>query len=174
MSQNVMTSGLEAETVNVLVLGVGNVLLSDEGAGVRAVEELQKRYVFAAPVEVVDGGTCGMELLGCLDDRSHLFIIDAIRSGREPGAVTRIALDDPPAFFRRKISPHQIGLSELLAVAALTDALPPHIVLFGIEPQFLETGLAVSPPVADQMEHLVEMVVSEVRALGIRVDPAAF
>lgn len=169
-----MNSGLEAESVNVLVLGVGNVLLSDEGAGVRAVEELQKRYVFPAQAEVVDGGTCGMELLAFLDDRSHLFIIDAIRSGREPGAVTRIALDDPPAFFRRKISPHQLGLSELLAVAALTDALPPHIVLFGIEPQSLETGLAVSAAVAGNMELLVEMVVSEVRALGISAERAAF
>jgi hydrogenase maturation protease len=156
----------------ILVLGVGNVLLSDEGAGVRAVEQLQRRYVFPPQVEFVDGGTMGLDLLGYLDDASHLFIIDAILSGKPPGSVIIEKLLDPPAYFRQKISPHQIGLSELLAVAAMQDCLPPSITLFGIVPLDLSTGIEMSPEANAAVEQVVLAVVKELALMGVEAGAA--
>jgi len=157
----------------ILVLGVGNVLLSDEGAGVRAVEQLKLQYVFPANVELIDGGTMGLDLLGYLDDTSHLLIIDAIVSTKSPGSVVVERLLDPPAYFRQKISPHQIGLSELLAVAAMQDCLPPSIILFGIVPLDMSTGVGMSPEVNAAVAQVVSSVVKELGLLGIEVRPAS-
>jgi hydrogenase maturation protease len=153
--------------LNVLVLGIGNILLSDEGAGVKAVEELQHRYDCSDAVEIVDGGTSGYELLPYFEDRSHVLIIDAVKTGSQPGAIVRI--EDPPAFFQKKISPHQIGLSDVLGLAAITDNLPRNITLFGIEPKQLSTGLDLSTVVARNLSQLVDMVVAELKAIGIKV-----
>ncbi len=147
-------------------------LLSDEGAGNKAVHELQQRFHFPPEVEVVDGGTMGLDLLPYLDDRTHLFIIDAVKSGNAPGTTVRIELEDPPAYFRTKISPHQLGLSEVLAVATLTNNLPPKIVLFGIEPKDLSTGLEMSPEVSENIGRLANMVIDELTGLGLKVEDA--
>ena len=156
-------------SLNILVLGVGNVLLADEGAGVRAVERLQQQYVFPSQVELIDGGTMGLDLLGYLDDKTHLFIVDAILSAQPPGSVIIEKLLDPPAYFRQKISPHQIGISELLAVAAMQGCLPPAITLFGIVPLDLATGLDLSPEVNDAVAQVVLAVVKELALLGVEV-----
>ena len=153
--------------MNVLVLGIGNILLSDEGAGVRAVEELRNRYDCPDTVEIVDGGTVGFELLPYFEDRSHILILDAVNTGNKPGTIVRI--DDPPAFLQRKISPHQIGLADVLGLALITDSMPQNITLFGIEPKELSTGLDLSTEVARNLSQLVDMVVAELKAIGIKV-----
>ena len=153
--------------LSVLVLGIGNILLSDEGAGVKAVEELQNRYDCSDAVEIVDGGTSGIELLSYFDDRSHILIIDAVKTGNKPGAIVRI--EDPPAFFQKKISPHQIGLADVLGLAAITDNLPRNVTLFGIEPKQLTTGLDLSHEVASNLGRLVDMVAEELKSIGIKV-----
>ena len=153
--------------LNVLVLGVGNILLSDEGAGVRAVEELQSRYNCPDTVEIVDGGTVGFELLPYFENRSHILIFDAVKTGNKPGTIVRI--DDPPAFFQKKVSPHQIGLADVMGMAVITDTMPQNIALFGIEPKELSTGLELSPEVARNLSQLVDMVVAELKAIGIKV-----
>ena len=153
--------------LSVLVLGIGNLLLSDEGVGVKAVEELENRYDCSDAVEIVDGGTSGSELLSYFDDRSHILIIDAVKTGNQPGTIVRV--DDPPAFFQKKISPHQIGLADVLGLAAITDNLPRNITLFGIEPKQLSTGIDLSPEVARNLSRLVDMVVEELKSIGVKV-----
>lgn len=155
--------------LNVLVLGLGNILLSDEGAGVKAVEELQRRYNCSDAVEIIDGGTMGLELLPYLEKRSHALIIDAVKTGKDPGAIVRI--EDPPAFFSSKTSPHQIGLADVMGIAAITGNLPRNITLFGIEPKQLSTGLNLSTEVARNLSRLVDMVVAELKAIGVDVQP---
>jgi hydrogenase maturation protease len=154
--------------LSVLVLGIGNILLSDEGVGVKAVEELQSRYDCSDAVEIVDGGTVGFELLPYFENRSHILIIDAVKTGNKPGTIVRI--DDPPAFFQKKVSPHQIGLADVMGIAVITDNMPQHIALFGIEPKELSTGLELSPEVAGNVSQLVDMVVDELKAIGIKVE----
>jgi hydrogenase maturation protease len=154
--------------LNVLVLGIGNILLSDEGAGVKAAEELQNRYDCSDAVEIVDGGTVGFELLPYFENRSHILIIDAVKTGNKPGTIVRI--DDPPAFFQKKVSPHQIGLADVMGMAVITDNMPQNIALFGIEPKELSTGLELSPEVAGNLSQLVDMVADELKAIGIKVE----
>ncbi len=153
----------------ILILGVGNILLGDEGAGVRAVELLQERYLFPDQVELVDGGTAGLELLSYLDGKEEMIIIDAIIGDEPPGTVKKMVLDDPPAFFQNRISPHQLGLSEMLSCAAMTDSLPDHISLYGIIPVTLETGLELSEAVARAVEDISLQVIADLRELGVDV-----
>lgn len=167
------SEGSEREGLNILVLGVGNVLLSDEGVGPKVIEELIKSYQADDCVEFVDGGTMGFDLLPYLDDRSHLVVIDAVNTGKAPGHTERIVLDDPASFFRTMVSPHQLGLGEVLGVAAMTDNLPPSIVAIGIEPASLETSIELSPEVAKKMPELVKMVVDELGSLGIDMNPVS-
>ena len=153
--------------LNVLVLGLGNILLSDEGAGVKAVEELERRYDCSSAVQIVDGGTIGLELLPYFEERSHILIIDAVNTGQKPGTIVRI--DDPPAYFRSRTSPHQIGLADVLGIAAITDNLPRNITLFGIEPKQLSTGLSLSDEVSQNLSRLVDIVAAELEAIGVEV-----
>ena len=156
--------------MSALVLGVGNVLLRDEGVGVRAVEELLRRYTFGEGVEILDGGTAGIELLRYLDGKDELIVIDAIAAGKQPGTVMRVEGADVPATFETRITPHQLGLSDLLATARLTDVMPRHLVLFGVEPASLETGLEFSPEVEGALGKLCLHVVEELRRLGYAVE----
>ncbi len=154
---------------NILVLGVGNILLGDEGVGVRVVELLEERYKFSDHVEFVDGGTAGLELLSCLDDKDHLIIIDAIIDEGTSGTFKKMVLEDPPAFFQNRISPHQLGLSEMLSCAAMTDNLPGNISLYGVIPVTLETGLELSPEVATVVEQISQQVIDDLQSLGVEI-----
>jgi len=154
-------------TLNILVLGLGNMLLSDEGVGIKALEELQRRYDYSGNVEIVDGGTIGLELLPYFEGRSHILIIDAVKTGKKPGTIVKI--EDPPAYFRTRTSPHQIGLADVMGVAAITDILPRDITLFGIEPKQISTGLDLSTEVAQNVSRLVEIVAAELEAIGVEV-----
>lgn len=153
--------------MNVLVLGVGNILLHDEGLGVRAIEELERAYAFAPGVELLDGGTCGLELLDNLKDRDLLIIIDAMKNGGPPGSVYRLADREVPAHFNTRITPHQLGISDLLATLGLMDSLPSWLVLFGVEPGDLSTGLGLSAPVEQGLARVVAAVVAELSECGL-------
>ncbi len=158
--------------MNVLVLGIGNVLMMDDSIGVRAVEELEKKYCFPEGVELLDGGTSGIELLSYIGGRDHLIIIDALKSGLPPGSVMRVEGEDVPARFMTRISPHQLGLSDVLAVATISDRLPGNLVLFGVEPKTVRLGLGLSKEVRASLDKLVATVIQELGRLGCAVEPA--
>ena len=157
--------------MDILVLGIGNVLLTDEGIGVRALNELERRYTFPENVELLDGGTAGIELLRHIRNRDYLIIIDAMKFNQEPGTVTRVEGNDVPAAFRTRISPHQLGLSDLLAAAMLTDELPPNLVLFGVEPENLDIGLDLTDTVEASVEKLTGAIIDELRSIGCSIVP---
>ena len=152
--------------MRIVVLGVGNILLSDEGIGVRTVEKLMRDYVLPPEVEVIDGGTSAMEMLEDLGHADHLIIVDAVRSGKPPASIVRIAGADVPVFFRTKLSPHQVGLSDVLATLVLMGEQPGSTTVIGIEPQSLELGMALTPAVAEQLPQVVQMVKGELNGLG--------
>jgi hydrogenase maturation protease len=142
----------------------------DEGIGVRVVEELLKRFRFSEDVEVLDGGTSGIELLSYFTGKDHLIIVDAVKSGHAPGTVVRMEGEDVPATFMVRISPHQLGISDVLAAARLTGELPQQMVLFGMEPKHLETGLDLSEDVRKSLPKLVNVVIEQIRDFGYPVE----
>lgn len=152
--------------MRIIVLGVGNILLSDEGVGVRAVEKLQRDFILPVGVEVIDGGTTGMEMLEDLAGADHILIVDAVRSGNAPASIVRLAGEQVPVFFRTKLSPHQIGLSDVLATLVLTGEQPGGVTVIGVEPVSLETAMALSPQVEAVLPEVVSLVVDELRQLG--------
>jgi hydrogenase maturation protease len=149
-----------------VVLGIGNVLMQDEGVGVHAVKALVHHYDLAENVEVVDGGTTGMELLPLLEGVDHLIVVDAIRVGQPPASVVRLEGAQVPAFFKTKLSPHQIGLSDVLAALAFKGSAPGHVVLIGVEPLQLSLGLELSPEVQARLGEVVNLVVAELATNG--------
>ncbi|MEW6428173.1 MAG: HyaD/HybD family hydrogenase maturation endopeptidase [Thermodesulfobacteriota bacterium] len=157
---------------NIVVLGIGNILLSDEGAGVRVVENLQRRYRLPGNVAAIDGGTMGLDLLPYLEGCDVLFIVDAARIDLQPGGIALRRLDDPLLFFRTRISPHQLGLSDVLAAAALTGDLPPEIHLLGIEPLSLATSLDLSEPVMSAIPAATDLLAHELARRGASCTPA--
>lgn len=155
--------------MKVLVLGIGNLLLQDEGAGVRAVEAFERKYCAPACVEILDGGTSGIELLQYIRGKDHLILLDVVKSGNAPGIIIRLEGKDVPALFQKKISPHQLGISDLLATAQLIGKMPKRVVLFGIEPKSIGTGLEMSGEVGRNIGRLADMVADELVSLGLSV-----
>ncbi|MFZ4479639.1 MAG: HyaD/HybD family hydrogenase maturation endopeptidase [Rhodoferax sp.] len=152
-----------------VVLGIGNTILTDEAAGVRAVELLEQLYKLPEEVLVIDGGTSGMEMIEDLSNLDFLIVIDVVKTGAAPGTVVKIAGDEIPVFFRRKLSPHQIALPDVLASLELLDTMPKEIVVLGVEPVSLELGMEMTDTVATKVPELVDRAVAELRARGYSV-----
>ncbi|MGD2041184.1 MAG: HyaD/HybD family hydrogenase maturation endopeptidase [Anaerolineae bacterium] len=145
-----------------LVLGLGNILLGDEGVGVRVAEYLLERYDFPEEVRVMDGGTLGLDLLPYVEDASRLLVVDAVQARQPPGTLVRLTRDEIPLFLdAAMVSPHQEGLHDLLAVAALKGYLPDEVIFWGVQIEDLGVGLELSRPVAAQVETLAHKVLEE-------------
>ena len=146
-----------------LILGVGNLLMGDEGVGIAAVRRLEQNG-FASRSELVDGGTAGFHLLGLFRDRQHLILIDAAADGQPPGTVSliqpRYASDFPPS-----LTAHDIGLKDLLETAALLGDLPPvdliTISIGGLGSLTMDLSPAVAAALP-QVEALVEEALNKV------------
>lgn len=154
-----------------LILGVGNLLCTDEGVGIHVIERLQAEYLIPDGVQVVDGGTLGLDLLYYLEGVRNLLLIDAVEMDGAPGATLRLADAAVPAFLSAKMSPHQMGVPDMLIAAKLRDLYPDRIVLWGVQPASLDIGLELSPPVAAQMDFLIAQVCNELAAWGITLTP---
>ena len=155
--------------MGLVVLGIGNILLSDEGVGVRVVEQLEADYALPSAVNVIDGGTCGMEMLEQLENLDALIVVDCVRHGQPPGTPVLLKGDDVPVFFKTKLSPHQVGLSDVLASLEFTGKAPRHTAIIGIQPASMELGMELTPTVAEKVPALVAMAVAELRGLGLDV-----
>ena len=161
-------SGNEAK---VLVLGIGNLLIGDEGVGCKTASELTRRYTFPPTVECVDGGTAGFELLTMIDDKEHLILIDALKNDQPPGTVVLVEDEHVPKAFLARTTPHQLGICDVLAAAQLCDTMPKRLTLYGIEPKQLEVGIGLSPEVEAGMEKTIGAVVTQLRHFGYEVKP---
>lgn len=159
--------------MSTLILGLGNLLMGDDALGCRAVAELEKRYRFAPSVCVLDGGTLGLDLLPWLEGRSRLLLIDALQMDAEPGALFRLQGEEVPRAFAHKLSVHQMGLQDLLAIAELRGHLPPQLVVWGVQAEAIEMGMELSAAVAEAFEPLLSKVVLELKGWGIGVQQAA-
>lgn len=150
-----------------VILGIGNTILSDEGVGVRAAEAIEAAYDLPEGVEVIDGGTAGMELLGPLTNTDLLVVLDAVKSGKPPGTVIKLAGDQVPVFFRSKLSPHQVSICDVLAGLEFSGEAPGDLVLIGVEPDNLDLGLELTPAIAAKVPEIVALAVAELAQRGV-------
>jgi len=156
----------EQRNIKTLILGVGNLLLSDEGVGVRVIERLQAEYDLPEHVQVLDGGTLGLDLLYYLEGVENLLIIDAVEMEAEPGELLRMEGEEVPSFLSMKMSPHQIGIPDMLFAAKLRDLYPPNVVLWGIQPAELDVGMELSPLIDAKIDVLIGKTLAELDAWG--------
>lgn len=118
----------------ILVLGVGNILLHDEGVGVRVVEKLQSEYEFSPNVELMDGGTLGLRLMEPISEVDVLIVVDAVKNGEPPGTLYRLPADVLAKRVAFKNSLHQLNLVETLALADILGKSPSSATIIGVEP----------------------------------------
>lgn len=150
-----------------LIFGAGNWLLTDEGFGVHFIQYLERHYRFQDDVELYDGGTLGIMVTHLLEDADRVYLIDVVDAKGEPGDVFRYEKEE---FMHGKLpikmSPHQIGIQEVLNLSELRGRTPEKITLFGIIPASYDSGVELSPILAEKLPGLAELVVKELREAG--------
>lgn len=154
-----------------VVLGVGNTIRADEGVGVRAVEALERDYALPPGVLAIDGGTSSMEMLEELSHLDLLVVIDAVNDGKPPGTLVPLTGDAVPVFFRRNLSPHGIGLSDVLAALEFMGAEPKETIVLGVQPLSLELGMELTPILAARVPELVAQAVEILTQRGLAPQP---
>ena len=157
----------ELYTTEVMVLGIGCILYSDEGFGVRVVEKMEQLYVFSDNVLLVDGGVLGINLLGVISKPDHLIVVDAIRNQGNPGDLYRLEGNAIPERIRAKNSLHQVDFLEALTLCQALDKVPKTVII-GVEPVDIDTqSLELTPPIQAQVDPVIQMVLAELERLGV-------
>ncbi len=144
----------------IIILGLGNLIRSDDGVGIHAVHRLLKDHRIPEDVEVLDGGTLGLQLLPAIEEATHILAIDAIRAGATPGTVLRFDISDI-APLPGTPSVHQIGFADLLAALRLLEKFPEQMILLGVQPEETGWGDQLSATVAAALPALIEAAVSQ-------------
>jgi hydrogenase maturation protease len=158
------------DDAEVVVLGLGNVLCGDDGAGVRAVELLAEHYAVPAGVRLLDGGTLGLGLLGWACAAKTLLLVDAVRCDETPGTLVEISGDEVAPAVRDRLSVHQVGVTDLLDALRLLGRYPPSLRLLGVVPKTLDLGVGLSPEVERSIPALAASVLRHLEALGHRME----
>lgn len=147
----------------ILVLGVGNSIQTDDGIGVHVIEQLSQ-LSWPDSVELIDGGTAGLDLLATIEGRRKVIVIDAVDGGMDPGTMFRFTPDDIGNTTVRLDSLHQFGLLETLQMSQLMDRAPESCVIFGVQPKTVDWGLSLTDTVAAVVPRLIEEVSNEINA----------
>lgn len=168
-----LLSGRKADNLEkkITLIGLGNLLMQDEGVGIHAVRALEERWELPPALEVVDGGTMGLDLLPYIEGRDRVLFVDAVNFGQEPGYIGVLENREIPAWFPAKGSLHHLGLMDVLAAAELLDTSPREICLIGIQPLSLEMGLDLSGLLQEKMGLLLERIIAKLRAWGLTPTP---
>lgn len=156
---------MTGDRVPLLVLGLGNILCGDDGAGVEAVDRLSHRWELADGVRVLDGGTLGLALLPYLRSAEHVILVDAVLTGQAAGTIVRFDGEEVFSVARGRMSCHQVGVADVLDCARLLGDAPP-VTLVGIAASNVSAMAPPSEEVSARIDALVERVVAEIRALG--------
>jgi hydrogenase maturation protease len=154
-----------------LVLGIGNILLRDEGVGVvvaRRIEAARESgdMVMPASTRVVDGGTLGLDLLPMIGDATQVVMVDAVDLKQAPGTVSVLRDEAVQAALSGHVSPHQVGVGDLVAAARLMGIMPPRLTLVGIQPGEIAIGLELTEPVAAAVDVAIDLVRRELAPAG--------
>lgn len=156
---------------SIILLGVGNILLTDEGLGVHVVNEMRKEYTFSPEIGIIDGGTMGMELLSYMRGMKKLLLVDAVNGGEEPGTVYEFPHRDMETYFTDHISVHEVGMQDILRIRALQDDPLEDAMVIGVEPESLDIGLEVSDTVKNVLPDVKQRVIGVLKTWGVEVTP---
>ncbi len=156
-------------TPEILVLGIGNLLNTDEGVGVHAVKELQVLLADTPGVLAHDGGTLGLNLLPLVEDHDYVLLLDAVDAGADPGTVIELADDDIPVFGGAKLSQHQLTFQEVLGLALVREKYPSHLHLIGVQPLSLEIGVGMSDPVKATLPTVIQLALRRLAGWGVAI-----
>jgi len=148
-----------------VILGLGNILLKDEGIGVHVIKELEKKGL-PQTLEIIDAGTSGLEIIPSIKDTDTLIIIDAIKTDKAPGTVYRLKPEDLPLDPNIKsLSLHQIGVLESLSIVKNLGKLPREVIIIGIEPKEISLGLELSQELKQKIPDIVNIILKEIHSL---------
>lgn len=150
----------------VVVLGLGNLLMGDDGVGVAALAALASDPRLPGGVQLLDGGTLGLSLLPYVRSAPDLILVDAVRGDGPPGSLVRLEGEEVPGAVLERLSVHQVGVADLVAGARLLGGWPERIVLCGVVPESIELRVELSPAVQDAIPSLVELVLAELGRLA--------
>ena len=156
-------------TAENVVLGVGNIILSDEGFGVRVVEYLEKNFRFPENVSLIDGGTLGVELTHFLTGAQRLLIIDSIDGGEDGGKIFHLRGEEIKNHFAQKISAHEVGIQDVLTMLELSGKKIPHVELIGAQPFSLEAGVELTEPMKELVPLFADKAVEILQGWGLEV-----
>jgi hydrogenase maturation protease len=157
----------ELYSPEIMILGIGSILFSDDGFGILVVQRIEKEYAFPDNVLVVDGGVLGINLLGVISKPRHLIVVDTMRNRGKPGDLYRLEGDAIPERIRAKNSLHQVDFLEALTLCQALDNVP-QTVIIGVEPEDIQTlSLVLTPTVQARVEPVIRMVLDELDRLGV-------
>jgi hydrogenase maturation protease len=154
--------GIERAGMRALVLGLGNLVHSDDGVGVHAIHRLQRDPRVPASVTLIDGGTQGLSLIPHISGFSRVLVIDAVNAGEAPGTLLRFegrALSGLPG----KATVHQLGFADLMVAMNLLGEAPEDVVVVGIQPFSTDWGAELTPPVQQTLPSLLDVVIEQLR-----------
>ena len=149
-----------------VVIGLGNPLMGDDGLGIAALERLRELWDVPADVELMDGGTWGLNLLPVIESAERVLLIDAITVGGQPGTQVVIPHARLPRYLATKISPHDVDLRDVLALAELRGTLPEATIAVGLEPDQVTLKTGLSEAVQSSLDDLVGAVTRQLEAWG--------
>ncbi|MFZ0944133.1 MAG: HyaD/HybD family hydrogenase maturation endopeptidase [Syntrophobacteraceae bacterium] len=153
--------------IHVTLIGLGNLLLRDEGIGIHAIRAIEARNLAPSGLEIVDGGTAGLDLLPYIEGRDQVLFVDAVNFRKEPGYIGVLENQEIPAIFTYKDSLHHLGLVDVLAAAQLLDVAPREICLIGIQPHIIETGLELSELLQAKLSLLLACILAKLQDWGL-------
>jgi len=160
-----------ADDVFDVVIGLGNPLMGDDGLGITALARLRDEWEVPDDLLLVDGGTWGMNLLPTIESARRVLLLDAIDRGMPAGTQVVLTREEIPKYLAVKLSPHQIDVREVLALAELRGTLPPETLALGIQPERIELSLALSQSVAAHVDTLLATVAHQLSLWGHRCVP---
>lgn len=154
--------------MKIAIVGVGNILLKDEGVGVRVVQQLENTYSFPPGITLIDGGTAGPHLLDIFNDFDDIIIIDAVQGGEKPSTIYKFHLDHIASDTTTALSIHQMGVLEVLSQARLLGK-EPHVTFIGIEPQDISPwGMELSPAIEQKIPEVIALVLRELSERNLK------
>jgi hydrogenase maturation protease len=146
---------------DILVLGIGNILLRDEGIGVHVIRQLLEQGL-PGSVEIVDGGTGGVEFVDLVAGRRKLVVVDAGDIDGAPGDILRLGFEELSRRCQEEMSLHEFGLAESLYEAKVLGVLPEEIVVFAVKPKDISPGLEMSDELQSAVTRIIDRVTAEV------------